>query len=794
MPLEPGDQLGPYKIQALLGVGGMGEVYRGRDTRLGRDVALKVISQKLVGDSASRRRFEVEARAASVLNHPAIVTIYDVGETGDVSWIAMEWVEGRTLRQVLADGPLPIRDAWSIGRQIADGLAAAHAKGVVHRDLKPENVMLTSEGRPKILDFGLARHNVVEALEEKAAAETMATPAGTFAGAILGTVGYMSPEQAAGKPADFRSDQFSFGLLIYELLAGRRAFHRDSAVETLAAVIREDAIPLSSIRGGISTALHGVIGRCLAKVPDDRFPSTRDLAVALDALEPESAAAAVRPRATPRTGLRARAAWGIVPVLIIVALTTIALWNRSDTPPAISSLAVLPFANSSNDPDADYLGDGLTESLIDHLSRVPSLKVMARGTVMRFKGAADPQAAARQLGVGAVVIGTIARRGDQVVISAELIDSSSGERLWGQTYDRPFTDLLRVQDSLVSEISDGLRLRLSGQEKHNLGGYGTESVAAYELFLKARFFMANDTEEGDLEAKKLYLQALELDPNFVDARLALAAVYGRSVGNGYAPPKEALAQADQEIRKAAAIDPNNIRVRTAQLGHRFMSTWDWSIADQFRALAKEPAILTGTQFHPLAVFLVALGEPAEAVALTERALVADPRNAESRVMLGNFLVQAGRLDEAMKVYKAIAADEPQDPRPWLGIADVFKRRGDASGAIEARRKAYELAGDEDGVRSLEGATTEQDYEKAEVVLARSRLRDLKELAKERYISPLDLARLNAQVGNREQALAGLETALAERSFGMVLLKADQAWDSIRSDPRFVDIVRKVGIP
>jgi eukaryotic-like serine/threonine-protein kinase len=511
VPLEPGDQLGPYKIQALLGVGGMGEVYRGRDTRLGRDVALKVISQKLVGDQSSRRRFEQEARAASALNHPAIVTIYDVGEAGDVSWIAMEWVEGRTLRQVLTEGPLPIRDAWSMARQVADGLAAAHTKGIVHRDLKPENVMLTSDGRAKILDFGLARRNVVEALEETADAETIATPmAGTFAGAILGTVGYMSPEQASGRPADFRADQFSFGLLIYELLAGRRAFDRPSAVETLAAVIREDAVPLASIRSGISSALHGVIGRCLAKLPDDRFHSTRELVTALEKLDPESPDAgvaadrptavepAVQPRATLRTGLRSRTGLAIAaPIFSVIA--AIALWTQfGASAPAIQSLAVLPFENAGNDPDVEYLGDGLTESLITHLSRVPSLKVMARGTVMRFKGEADPQAAARQLGVGAVVTGTVVRRGDQVIINAELIDSSTGERLWGQTYDRPFADLLRVQDSIVSEISDGLRLRLTGTEKQRLGGSGTENVKAYELYLRSRFLMAHDTEEDDL--------------------------------------------------------------------------------------------------------------------------------------------------------------------------------------------------------------------------------------------------------------------------------------------------------
>jgi serine/threonine protein kinase/tetratricopeptide (TPR) repeat protein len=807
MPLEPGDQLGPYKIQALLGAGGMGEVYRGRDTRLGRDVALKVISQRLVGDPSSRRRFEQEARAASALNHPAIVTIYDVGETDDVSWIAMEWVEGRTLRHVLADGPLPIRDAWSIARQVADGLAAAHVKGIIHRDLKPENVMITTEGRAKILDFGLARQNAVEALEAKAEAETVSTPlAGTFAGTILGTVGYMSPEQASGRTADFRSDQFSFGVLLYELLARRRAFDRSSAVETLAAVIREDPVPLGSIRTGISPAFHTVIGRCLAKLPEDRFGSTRELATALESLTPESLETAVATGSSaaevsqsPVASAPARFRRSLPFILVAASLSltfAIVSWNRSRvSQPAITSLAVLPFEDTSKNPETEYLGDGLTESLIGNLARVPSLKVMARGTVIRFKGLGDPQQAGRKLGVGAVVTGTVSRRNDRVVISAELIDSSTGERLWGQTYDRPFTDLLRVQDSIVSEISDGLRLHLTGQEKQRLGGFGTQNVAAYELFLKARFLMANDTEEDDLEARKLFTQAVALDPNFLEAHVDIAATYARENGNGYGPPREALAKALEHIRKALAIDPNNVIVRAAEANNRFQTSWDWSTAERdYRALSQETAVMASVQYHPIALFYVAAGRPDEAVALMERALVLDPGNVESRVMLGNFLVQAGRLDDALKVYNTIASEEPKDPRPFLGAADVYKRRGDITRAIESRRKAYELAGDDDAARALAAATTEKDYQKADVAVARLRLQELTELAKERYVSPLDLARLHAMVGEREQALALLEKSMTGKEISLMLLKADQAWDPIRSDPRFAAIVRRVGIP
>ncbi len=781
MALELGDRLGPYSIQALLGVGGMGEVYRGRDARLGRDVALKVISPKLVGDPSLRRRFELEARAASALNHPAIVTIYDVGDTAGVSWIAMEWVEGRTLRQVLADGPLSIRDAWSIARQIADGLAAAHGKGVVHRDLKPENVMLAADGRAKILDFGLARQTPVETLEDSTVdTVTAAAIAATFEGAILGTVGYMSPEQASGRPADFRSDQFALGLIVYEMLAGRRAFVRPTAVETLSAVIREDPIPLASLRGGIPDAFQRAIARCLAKRPDDRFASTRDLAASLEsigtgsALETGSPAEPLAPTemsiaSTHATRVpRARVVALVLGAALVLALAA-AGWNRFKTPPAaIGSLAVLPFENASTDPDADYLGDGLTESLINQMSRAPSLKVMARGTVFRFKGTTDPQAAGRKLGVGAVITGRVARRGDQIVISAELIEIPTGVRLWGETYDRPVADLLRVQDSIAAEISRGLRLRLSGQDKHTLDMHGTENPEAYELFLKARYLQIADTEEGDLEARRLFQQALEKDPKFVDAYLGVAGTYARSAGGGYTRPAESWPRAEEAIRKVVALDPTNVQARAARAAYRFQYEWDWPGTEREVAeLSTDARLLLGNQFHPIALFFWARGRPEESVALMERALRVDPGNREARIMMADFLGHAGRLEEALGIYRAAAQDEPSDTRPWFGVAELLRRRGDVKGAIGALRKAYEVSGEEHGIQALATARTEKNYTNAEIAVARDRLSELEELAKERYVSPFDFARLYAQVGEREKAFASLELAFAERSLGLV---------------------------
>jgi eukaryotic-like serine/threonine-protein kinase len=807
MLLKAGVRLGPYEIKALLGAGGMGEVYRGRDTRLGRDVALKVIAPQRVADPAARRRFELEARAASALNHPAIVTVYDVGETDGVSWIAMEWVEGRTLRQELDGSALPLRVALSIARQVADGLAAAHAKGIVHRDLKPANVMLAEDGRAKILDFGLARQTQGEALQGEASRlETLAAPQdATREGTILGTVGYMSPEQAAGRAADFRSDQFSFGLVVYEMLAGRRAFSRPTPVETLSAIIRDEPVPLRELRQDVPQPVERAIATCLAKRPQDRFASTRDLAAALDALAtgaceavderiatsidaPEGAV-----RAATRPWLRRRTALGLAGVLLL--LVTAGILSQRASRSAIDSVAVLPFASTGQDAGAEDLGNGVSESLIDQLSRVPSLRVMARATVSRFKGADDPLEVGRRLRVGAVVTGTVSRRDANLSVSAELVETATGVRLWGERYDRPFVDLLSVQDSIAAEIAGRLRLRLSGEERRDLVRHGTENLEAHELYLKARRLLEYGTEEDDLEARRLFHQAVERDPGYLEARLGLASTYARGAGSGFARPAEAWPRAEEELRKVLERDPGNVLARAGLAGRRFLFDWDWAgVEGEFRELSTDPRLVLGTQFHPVATYFTARGWSEEAVDLIERALRVDPENLETRIMLADRLQQAGRLQDSIALYRAFAEAEPTDPRPRFGLAQALRRLGDIPGALGSLRAAYELSQEVAGIRALEGAKTEQDYQEAEAVVSRATLESLEALARQRYVSPLDFAQLHARLGEKEKAFARLEEAVAERSVGLVLLRVDRAWDRIRDDPRFAALVRRVGIP
>lgn len=781
----------------------MGEVYRGRDTRLGRDVALKVISPKRVGDADLRRRFELEARAASVLNHPSIVTIYDVGETNGVSWIAMEWVEGRTLREVLADGPLPMRDVLTIGRQIAEGLCAAHERGIVHRDLKPENVMVGRDGRTRILDFGLARQTFAGALSGGSSAiETLATPAAvTGEGVILGTVGYMSPEQASGLPADARSDQFALGLIVYEMVAGRRAFARATAVETLTAIIKEEPPPLSTVRLDVPPALESVIAHCLAKRPEKRFESTREVAAALGTDATGSAPISFSPTlavvdAPPleRRRLPLRRAVVVIGAVALLA-GGVAAYRARAAKGAIRSLAILPFENASKDPEVEYLGDGLTDNLINQMSRVASLKVMARATVFRFKGSLDPQDAGKKLGVGAVLTGTVLRRGDRLSISVELVEVPTGARLWGEKYDRPSSDLIRTQDDIAADISDGLRLRLSGAEKSVLGRHGTENSEAYDLALKARYFVLKDTEEGYLEGRRLYLLAAEKDPAFAEAWLGVSNTYGVMAVNGLLAPAEAWARSDEGARKTLDLDPGNVGARCALVTRRFFFDWDWAGTEhEFRELGADPRVIRGEGLRPIGLSLWARGRADEAFVLMERAMRLDPGNVAAMIATGDYLAQAGKLAEAADAYGAAMKAEPSDSRPLFGLSDVLLRRRDVTGAIDALRRAYELDGEDEGVRLLASARTENDLDTAKIGVARSRLAEVEEMSRKRYVSPLDVARLNAQAGEREKAFASLEAAFKERSPGLVLLRVDRAWDRIREDPRFTDLVRRVGIP
>jgi serine/threonine-protein kinase len=820
--IAQGERLGAYTILSLLGKGGMGEVYLARDMKLGRDVALKVIANTVASDPDYLRRFEEEARLASGLNHPNIVTIYGAEAQGDVAYIAMELVRGHTLRKLLAQGAIPVKKVLDLALQIADALAAAHAGGVVHRDLKPENVMVTAEELVKVLDFGLAKRQR-DMIPGDSAEDGVVTRASlTGAGIILGTVGYMSPEQVTGRTAWHTADQFSFGAILYEMLAGRRAFERETAVETLSAIIREQPTSIQTLNAKVTAPLQQVVDRCLAKDAADRYPVTRDLAAQLRQIRdrwdsggesrtvPVVAATVSAPvptstviaseRALSLTRRRAMWLGGAAVVGTVASLTAWKLWPSES---GIRSLAVLPFANPAKDQDAEYLCDGITDSLIQRIAGLPSLKVMARSTVFNFKEkTVDPRAVGRQLGVDAIVTGAVTRRSGRLLISAELVDVRTGVQLWSGTYDRSGADVLLAQDEITAAIVDeGIRLQLSRDERRQIVRHPTEDPVAYELYLRAEHHRGRETEKDYLSARSLLEQAIARDPKFALAHMALAGNYAFMAVDGYARPTEAWPLVDRYARQAIALDSALFEAHGRLAAEAFWFNWNWAVAEREWETALQAPAGTAAPDFLLGYSLErwALGRPDDALRLTRRARVLDPLSLVFRVREADLLLQTGQLKTAEDLYEKVIHDEPADARAYFGLAEVRRTQGRFDDAIDLLRRGYEAdAGgnplDDSLAESLSTARGAEGYRQVEKMTAQLELDALMTRAPEAYASPLDFARAYARLGNNERAVAYLNASFADRAPGLVFLKADHAWDAVRDDPRFVAAVRRVGLP
>ena len=635
----------------------MGDVYRATDSRLGRDVALKVLSPGRTGDPRRVERFLLEARITASLDHPNIVRVYDVGRVDEQTYLVAELLDGETLRARIVRGAIGPDEARRIALDVARGLAAAHDAGLVHRDLKPENIFLTRNGETKLLDFGIAKLTQDEAVPDGAS---------TLTGVVLGTAGYLAPEQIRGDTVDGRADLFAFGAVLFEMVTGDRAFVRDQIVDTLHAILHDPPALVLEDVPGVPPSLATIVGRLLEKAPAARFQSAAELIGTLERADVgRTRSWPVRQIARIRAGLR-RPVWKAAAAAVVVAAVSagVLLWN-------------------SVEPSRDQLDRGV--AIRQHGRRSRNRLHLRRhdrradrspltGPVADRHSARNGDALQGREGPPEGRAGTSRRRcgyGRGVATRnpdchfRRAVDGATGKRLWGETFDLPKADLMSVQDRIVLSIVEGLRLRLSGEEKARLGGFGTNSPEAYDLLLRGRFLLQSDTEEDDLEAQKLFIEATEIDPNFLNAHLAVVTTYIRSIVDGYAPPREAAVHALAALAKAAAIEPNNVAVRvaTAHLRLTATATHDWAATErEYRAVMDEPALLRTTQYHPIALFFAAIGRPDEAVELVKRALVVDPGNLESRVMLGNYLLQAGRLDEALAVYASISADEPEDPR------------------------------------------------------------------------------------------------------------------------------------
>jgi len=795
MRLSAGARIGPYEILAPLGAGGMGEVYRARDTRLARDVAAKVLPVAFSVDPDRLRRFQQEARAASALNHPNILTIYDVGEHGGAPYVVSEFLDGETLRERLAGAALPVRKAMDYGIQIAEGLAAAHEKGIVHRDLKPENLFVTKDGRMKILDFGLAKLVGAEA-GSGARTDVPTVPAGTEPGVVMGTVGYMSPEQVRGQAADQRSDIFAFGAILYEMLTGKRAFHGTSAADTMSAILKEEP-EFAPTHPDVLPALEHIIRRCLEKSPEERFQSARDLAFALreTSISPVVGPSVVSPVSRSRPILWFAAVGAVVFLALLVALDVGGLKERlfgGGRPAPIRSLAVLPLENLSRDPGEEYFADGMTEALIADLARIGAIRVISRTSVMRYKGTRRPLPdIARELGVDAVVEGSVLRSGDRVRITAQLIEAQTDRHLWAESYERDAHDVLALQREIARSIAAAIRIKLTEETQARFSARSPVDPEAHREYLQGRFHWNKRTEAALRRAIRHFERATEIDPSFALAYAGLGDCYVLlpAGGMGASPPREALPRAHAAATKALEID-DGLAEAHATLAYERLYVWDWKASEhEFRrAIELNPSYATAHFWF--AAHLAARGRLEDALTHARLAQSLDPVSPIIAAGVAWMHHLARDFDaESEQARRALELD-PNFAIGHLRLSLGLAHRARYPEAIGAMRSAVTLSDDSPNLLAALGYISALA---GETGAARDSIGMLEGLSRNRYVSAYDVALVHLGLGGKEEALRWLEKAYGERAWGLTFLKVEPALDPLRDDPRFQDLLRRIGL-
>jgi serine/threonine-protein kinase len=800
MSVPSGTHLGPYEVISRIGAGGMGEVYRARDTRLGRLVAIKILPARFSEDGNRLARFEQEACSASALNHPNIITIYDIGSSESGIYIAMELIEGRTLREILNSGPVPLKKAIHIGAQLADGLARAHEAGIIHRDLKPENFMIRKDGFAKILDFGLAKISSSKPEE----ASFLPTSPQTDAGIILGTAAYMSPEQASGQPVDFRSDQFSFGTILYEMVTGKNPFNRKTTVDTLSAIINEESKPVSSLNPQAPPPIQWIIERCMAKNSEDRYGSTRDLAKDIQNIryrDSEKAIDATYEMPPSKHAYRSIASLLAALVFLLVMLFAFNIGGLRDrllvktNHNRLESIAVLPLENLSGDKTQDYFADGMTEALITELAKIKALRVISRTSVMQYKGKRKPlPEIARELRVDAIVEGSVIRSEDKVRITAQVIDVSTDTHLWAEQFDRDLRDVLNLQREVARTIARQIGVNLTPQEKSLLANYRPILPEANEAYLRGLYYFneaINKTieEEEPLLKKSFdyFQQAIEMEPDFAPAYAALARSYHWLASEGF---PEFYPKAKAAALKSLEIDEKQADAHGALAYTIHNLDWDWEGAERHykRAIELNPS-LGNNGHHGYALYLSAAGRHVEAIAEIKLAEKLDPLTIPIKSNEGWIYLYARQYDRAIEEFRNAQKMNPQEIY-WIeyGIGSAYLFKKMCPEALSSFRKIAKF------MKNKTDSQLSLAYVYAFCGMKTEALNIIKELKNLQGPNLIIIAAVYSGLGDKDQAFLWLQKACNAKVPDILNLKVMPQFDSLHSDPRFEPLLQRIGIP